>query len=111
MKQMGVSILSEPNNGTTNGAFVAPSSLAAVNQSRSDARVAYLDQVLERPNLHVATEQMVTRILLEQSNTSSTKLQKAVGVEVSKTEPNRSLYTWNHDILIRTYSLRAPQAS
>jgi len=87
MKQMGVSILSEPNNGTTDGAFIAPSSIDALNQSRSDARMAYLERVLERPNLHVATQQMTTRILLEQSNTITTQQQTAVGVEVSPTDP------------------------
>lgn len=92
MKQMGVSILSEPNNGTQNGAFVAPSSLSAANQSRSDARVAYFDTALDRPNLHLATEQMVTQILLAQEgtqlpNSSTPQLQTAIGVEVSTPGP------------------------
>lgn len=88
MKQMGLSIISEPNSGTMDGAFVAPSSLAALNQSRSDGRVAYLDQVLERSNLHVAAEQMVTRILLERGGFMDfSKLQTAVGVQVSEASP------------------------
>lgn len=72
------------------GAFTSPSSIDARNQSRSDARVAYFDSVLDRPNLHVASEQRVTQILLEgqqqstASNISSQQLQTAVGVEVSK---------------------------
>lgn len=72
------------------GVFVAPSSIDALNQSRSDARVAYFDSVLDRPNVHIASEQRVTQILFEQqqpsafSNTSTQQLQTAVGVEVSK---------------------------
>lgn len=99
MEQMGVSILSEPNNGTTDGAFIAPSSIAAANQSRSDARVAYLDPVLERSNLHVATGQMATRILLEQRNTSYAQLQTAVGVEVSWAGPSLSLCISTEEML------------
>ncbi|CAN8102961.1 unnamed protein product [Discula destructiva] len=83
MKQMGVPILSEPNNGTMDGAFVAPSSINDRNQSRSDGRVAYFDQVIERTNLHVATQQMVTRILLKQGITDYSRTQTAVGVEVA----------------------------
>lgn len=84
---MGVPIMSEPNNGTGDGAFIAPSSMSAQNQSRSDGRAAYLDEAIDRPNLHVATEQMVTRILLEGvatpdgNNSKFRKVQQAVGVE------------------------------
>lgn len=80
MKQMGLPVLSEPNDGDQMGVFVAPSSISASNQSRSDARVAYFDNALERSNLHVASGQMVTQILLAQDG----ELQTAVGVEVSK---------------------------
>ncbi|KAG6366176.1 hypothetical protein INS49_000352 [Diaporthe citri] len=52
---------------------------------------AYLDPVIDRPNLHVATEQMVTQILLEEIDNPGAgdgesafgRLQKAVGVEFS----------------------------
>lgn len=77
------------------GVFVAPSSISASNQSRSDARVAYLDTALERSNLHVASGQMVTQILLAQdgnttSSASGSQLQRAVGVEVSRPQPTHS---------------------
>lgn len=75
---MGLSITYEPNDGTCVGAMTNPSSMSAQNQSRSDSRTGYLDPVINRPNLHIATEQTVTRILLETVN----QLQKAVGVEV-----------------------------
>lgn len=37
--------------------------MTADNQSRSDARIAYLDPVLDRPNLHLVTGYTVTRVL------------------------------------------------
>lgn len=88
---MGLPIVPEPNEGTCVGAMINPSSMSAQNQSRCDSRTAYLDPVVDRSNLHVATEQMVTQILLEEvdkpgagvGDSTSGRLQKAVGVEVS----------------------------
>lgn len=90
MAEMGLPILSEPNEGTCVGAMINPSSMSAQNQSRCDSRTAYLDPVIDRPNLHVATEQMVTQVLLEEVDNPGSdagdstfgRLQKAVGVEV-----------------------------
>lgn len=91
MEELGVPIISEPNNGTGYGAFLAPSSLAAYNQSRSDSRVAYANPAIDRTNLHIATQQMTERILFDQeqnktmgtNDTASPTLYRAIGVEVS----------------------------
>lgn len=90
MAEMGLPLVSEPNDGTCVGAMINPSSMNAQNQSRCDSRTAYLDPVIDRPNLHVATEQMVTQVLLEEVDNPSPgagdstfgRLQKAVGVQV-----------------------------
>lgn len=90
MVEMGLPIAAEPNDGTCVGAMISSSSMSAQNQSRCDSRTAYLDPVIDRPNLHVATEQMVTQVLLEEvANASfgvgvsaSDRIQKAIGVEV-----------------------------
>jgi choline dehydrogenase len=60
--ELGIPYNNEPNHGVATGASVIPSSLSAENQSRSDARTAYLDPVVSRPNLHVLTNYTVTRI-------------------------------------------------
>lgn len=91
MEELGVPVISEPNNGTGYGAFLAPSSLAADNQSRSDSRVAYANTAVDRPNLHIATQQMVERILFDQvqddsshtNNTGAATSYRATGVAVS----------------------------
>lgn len=90
MQELGVPVISEPNNGTGYGAFLAASSMAADNQSRSDSRIAYAEPVIDQPNLHIATQQMVQRILFDGVNksalgTTNTSLYKAVGIEVSVT--------------------------
>jgi hypothetical protein len=85
MLEMGLPIAADPNDGTCVGAMINPSSMNAQNQSRCDSRTAYLDPVIDRPNLHVATEQMVSQVLLEElgnPDSSQQRLQKAIGVEV-----------------------------
>lgn len=91
-------IPSDPNSGVGSGAFLSPSSMSAENQSRSDSRVAYLDPVIGRTNLHLATEQMVTRLLLQGVETRGPNgtlnpngLQQAVGVEVSQARRDKTL--------------------
>lgn len=92
---LGVPLLDDPNRGFTVGASIAPSSIHPLNQSRSDARTAYLDSN-NLENLHIATEQTVTRILLEKNNGSNTTspvppfgyLRRAFGVEVSSFTAN-----------------------
>ncbi|KAI6382365.1 hypothetical protein MCOR25_000665 [Pyricularia grisea] len=66
-EELGLQILKDMNTGTTAGVVFSPSSMQAINQSRCDARVAYLDPVMERPNMHVAVGQMATRLLLDGS--------------------------------------------
>lgn len=75
-KELGLPMLKDMNTGITAGVVFSPSSMQAINQSRCDARVAYLDPVMERPNMHVAVGQMATRLLLVDSTQgliSSTK--------------------------------------
>lgn len=91
MQELGVPIVSEPNNGAGYGTFIAPSSLSADNQSRADSRVAYADSAIDRANLHIVTQQMVERILFDQDNSNTLGIDttalpasyRATGVEVS----------------------------
>ena len=53
---------SDPNDGMSAGAAFIPTDLDPQNQTRSDARRAYFDPYASRPNFHVITGQLVTRI-------------------------------------------------
>ncbi|KAI0012979.1 hypothetical protein F4779DRAFT_643094 [Xylariaceae sp. FL0662B] len=68
IQELGIPLNEDINSGNATGATIIPSSITAGNQSRSDARTAYLDRVLSRPNLHLLTDHTVTRVL--HSNTS-----------------------------------------
>ncbi|KAI0021250.1 hypothetical protein F4780DRAFT_778767 [Xylariomycetidae sp. FL0641] len=60
--ELGIPWNEDINSGTATGASLIPSSMTAKNQSRSDARTAYLDPVLSRPNLELLTGFTATRL-------------------------------------------------
>lgn len=110
-------IVSEPNDGSGAGTFFAPSSMSAQNQSRSDGRVAYLDKVLDRTNLHVATEQMATRILLAEvdaqvlpnQSPALPNPQEAVGVEfASSAEAPRVNVSCTKEVILAAGAIFSP---
>ncbi|KAI1825896.1 GMC oxidoreductase [Xylaria intraflava] len=63
IQKLGIPLSQDLNTGYATGANMIPSSVMAQNQSRADARTAYLDPVLSRPNLAMLTDHTVTRIL------------------------------------------------
>ncbi|KAI0871548.1 GMC oxidoreductase-domain-containing protein [Hypoxylon argillaceum] len=63
IQALGIPLNEDINSGYATGASLVPGSVTAENQSRADARVAYLDPVLWRPNLELLTSHTVTRIL------------------------------------------------
>ncbi|KAI0478990.1 hypothetical protein GGR56DRAFT_664933 [Xylariaceae sp. FL0804] len=70
MQELGIPLNEDINNGDPTGTNFIPSSMTSRNQSRSDARTAYLDSALHRPNLNLLTGQTVTRLLHTQSNST-----------------------------------------
>ncbi|KAI1142092.1 GMC oxidoreductase [Hypoxylon sp. FL0543] len=71
IQELGIPANEDCNSGNATGATIAPSSMATKNQSRSDARTAYVDGVLERNNLHLITGYTVTRVLHGNGSTAS----------------------------------------
>ncbi|KAH9220253.1 hypothetical protein DL95DRAFT_358025 [Leptodontidium sp. 2 PMI_412] len=69
LKELGIPILTDPNNGTAAGGMLIPDSISPDNQTRSSARLGYYDGFTDsRPNLHIASQQHVTRVLFNQQN-------------------------------------------
>jgi len=74
LQELGIPILTDPNNGTAAGGMLIPDSIHPENQTRSYARLDYYDGFIDsRPNLHVATQQHVMRII---ANTPHNGLQR-----------------------------------
>ncbi|KAK3324619.1 hypothetical protein B0T19DRAFT_464800 [Cercophora scortea] len=88
VSELGIPLLNDANAGVSAGAMIVPATISAQNQSRTDSRTAYLDRVLNRPNLHLASGQTVTRILVGTDGTAPIivppfgHLKRAHGVEV-----------------------------
>ena len=62
---LGVPTVFDPAEGTTPGGSSLPSTMHPTNRSRSDARRAYYDPYIYRPNFLVAASQQATRIVTE----------------------------------------------
>ncbi|KAK4199434.1 putative GMC oxidoreductase [Triangularia verruculosa] len=90
ISELGIPVLPDINAGISAGASVAPATINERNQSRADSRRAYLDSVLSRPNLHMATRQTVTRVLFGNETKDDNPilpteaLKRTYGVEVSE---------------------------
>ncbi|KAL8870414.1 MAG: hypothetical protein Q9174_003539 [Haloplaca sp. 1 TL-2023] len=65
LNYLGVPTEFDPNDGSSAGAAFVPTDLDPINQTRSDARRAYFDPYVSRPNFHVITGQHVTRVLID----------------------------------------------
>ncbi|KAI1422285.1 GMC oxidoreductase-domain-containing protein [Xylaria sp. FL1777] len=63
VQELGIPINEDLNSGYATGVDLVSGSILMLNQSRADARTAYLDPVLSRPNLELLASHMVTRIL------------------------------------------------
>ncbi|KAI1436664.1 GMC oxidoreductase-domain-containing protein [Xylaria sp. CBS 124048] len=72
IRQLGIPLSQDLNTGYATGANMIPSSILAGNQSRADARTAYLDPVIQRANLEVLTGYTVTQILSSAGSNKTT---------------------------------------
>ncbi|KAI1086465.1 putative GMC oxidoreductase [Rostrohypoxylon terebratum] len=89
IQELAIPINKDPNSGNATGASIIASSIMADNQSRSDARIAYLDPILDRPNLHLVTGRTVTRVLYDNSGAAfvnSTYVPAAGGLYIAGVE-------------------------
>jgi choline dehydrogenase len=78
---LGLEWSNDTNGGENVGVTLPPFSMSPTNQSRCDARAAYLDSAIDRTNLHIAPEQTVTRLIFQDNDGTSDLIVE--GVEVS----------------------------
>lgn len=70
LEEVDIPIISDPNAGGEAGGYYLPSSMHPTNQTRSDARRAYMDPFIWRPNFHVLYNSQVTQILFQNFSTN-----------------------------------------
>ena len=72
LNELGIPILKDPNNGFTAGGMLIPNNINPDNQTRSTARLAYIDGFIDRrPNLQVVTNQHVYRLIMDSATQKS----------------------------------------
>ncbi|CAM1503092.1 Fc.00g078680.m01.CDS01 [Cosmosporella sp. VM-42] len=86
--EVGVPANEDNNNGHAAGAYVLPSSMDSVDQSRSDARAAHFDPIHNRPNLHILTQMRVTKLLWAPKSTTTT-IRRISGVTFSESSTSK----------------------
>ncbi|KAK0668711.1 putative GMC oxidoreductase [Cercophora samala] len=115
VSELGIPLLPDINTGVAAGASVAPATINDRNQSRADSRRAYLDGVLNRPNLHLATRQTVTRVLFgtevvnEDPEQPVQGLKRTYGVEftTSSDSPRRRV-ACNKEVILAAGAIISP---
>lgn len=105
---LGLDLANDTSGGTNVGVTLPPISISATNQSRCDARAAYLDSAIDRTNLHIAPEQRVTQLILNQGDGSSEPV--AEGVEfVSAADPSQVLsITATREVILAAGAVWSP---
>lgn len=97
----------DPYAGTTAGTFVACSNINPSNWTRSFSRTAYIDPNVARPNLHILTGTLVTKVLFDTSQPSNVK---ATGVSFQQSK-NGQTYTVNanREVILSAGTVNTPQ--
>ncbi|KAF5721960.1 GMC oxidoreductase [Fusarium mundagurra] len=88
-EELGLPIIGDVNNGTAAGAMILPSSMHPNNQTRFDAREAHFNPAYSRYNLHIATNQTVTQLVLD-SNSAHNSSQRVMGVEFAPNNKSKA---------------------
>ena len=105
--QVSAPINSNPDSGSSWGTYVAGSTINPSNWTRSFSRTGYLDPFTERPNLHVITGHMVTKINFDTKNKSSIT---ATGVNFQK-KPGSKTYSVSakREVILSSGTINDPQ--
>ena len=97
--RLGWSVTDDPN--ATDAERIGPAARTIKNGRRVSAAWAFLRPIRNRPNLTIAVNTTVTRVLFEGD--------KAVGVEVSTAKGGRSTYTAARETILSLGSLATPK--
>ncbi|CAG8979985.1 hypothetical protein HYALB_00005158 [Hymenoscyphus albidus] len=113
LEEMGIPILTDPNNGTASGAMLIPNSISPDNQTRSDARLGYFDGFIDsRPNFHVATGKHVYRLLMDKTN-SATRSPDGLLIKGVEFVPDGTLSVFNvtasKEVILAAGAVHTPQ--
>jgi choline dehydrogenase-like flavoprotein len=101
--ELGVKTPTDPGAGIKSGAFWAPSSLDPKDETRSYARAAHYDLVINsRPNYHLIPSNAVTKIIIKSSH--------ATGVQfVDRKSGNTAFVAAEKEVIVAAGTLHSSQ--
>ncbi|KAM7220113.1 hypothetical protein V8F06_004441 [Rhypophila decipiens] len=107
--ELGLDLKSEdPRDGEAVGAFQNPATIDPATKTRSFAASAYLTpEVLERPNLVVMTDTLVSKVMFD--TTSKDPEPVAIGVEVVTKDGQKKEIKAAREIILCAGALQSPQ--
>ncbi|KAG5665268.1 hypothetical protein KAF25_009393, partial [Fusarium avenaceum] len=106
--ELSLPIIGDVNKGTAAGAMILPSSMDPNNQTRFDAREADFNSASHRYNLHIATNQTVTQLILD-SHRGYNSSRRVVGVEFAQDEKSKTrVISCNREVIISAGAVFTP---
>ncbi|KAI9737412.1 MAG: hypothetical protein M1834_009566 [Cirrosporium novae-zelandiae] len=106
-RQLGYELTGDPLSGVSKGAFSNPGTIDPKTNTRSHAGNAYYNaEVRKRPNLHVITEALVERIMLEKVDAENFA---AVGVEIVTKDGQQQNVHAKIEVILAAGAVKTPQ--
>jgi len=106
---LGLTVGSDPCQGTALGAFQSTATIDPVTKTRSYAVSGYLSPiVVARPNLTILTETTVRKIIFDDENTSQ-DLVVAKGVEILTKDGKVTQISAKREVILAAGALQTPQ--
>lgn len=103
-QQSGIDNGSDPFEFRKLGAFIPPNTVNSLDSKRSHAASAYLAVVVTSRNLHILTETMVTRVLIEKGPSGA--VTKGVGIQDQQGE-NAEIFA--KEVVLSAGTFASPQ--
>ncbi|MCJ1243256.1 hypothetical protein MMC30_000453 [Trapelia coarctata] len=106
-KNLNHDLTGDPISGVATGAFTNPGAIDPKTRTRSHAGNTYYNpQVSKRPNLHVLTEALVEKVLLQQTPDGSVI---AIGVRVSIKAGEKHDVLAKDEVILAAGTIKTPQ--
>ena len=105
-KNMNYKVTGDPLRGNAMGGYTSPSTIDPKTMTRSHAGSAYYSPVAGRPNLHLITEAMVEKVVLEHGKNGGEA--KATGVAYTKGEDAYTVFA-KREVIMAAGVYQTPQ--
>ncbi|KAI9155535.1 Versicolorin B synthase 2 [Paramyrothecium foliicola] len=105
--KFGLKMTADPRTGKAMGAFQNGATIDPTTKTRSFSQTAYLGaEVLQRQNLAVLTDTLVTKILLEKQDSGDVV---AIGISTRDKDGSEKTFRASREVILAAGTLQSPQ--